>query len=148
MDRTYLQTVRSAGIYQIFAASIRKEFHWLSSVRQPNCTGTLRCRFKEQYCPNMDLPTLGYICFACDRHVQFHTSWSKIMIRQGREVHRFTCLRFVLCPQPLHNTQPSKCTVFFCTCSYFIVNAEHCYIFQPKKISPSEKMYKIILHKS
>jgi len=60
VDRTYLQTAGSAGNYQIFAPSIRKEFHWLSSVRQPNCTGTLCCRFKEQYCPNMGLPTLGY----------------------------------------------------------------------------------------
>jgi hypothetical protein len=52
------------------------------------------------------------------------------------------------CPQPVHKTQPAKCTVFYRTYLYYIVNAEYCYMFQSKKKSSSEKMCKIILHKT
>jgi hypothetical protein len=56
-------------------------------------------------------------------------------------------LRFAHCPQPLRSTQPTKCTVFFLKCLYYIVNAEYCCVFQSIKKSSSEKIYKIVLHK-
>jgi hypothetical protein len=142
-----MQTVGSAGIYQNFPSSIRNEFHWLSSVRQTNCTGTLHFSFKEQNCPNTDLPTFGYVlCLWPSRTISHKFVQNYDTERKGAA--QFYVSRSVPCSQTVHNTQSTKCIMFFLTYWYHIVNYKYCYIFQYTKESSSRKMYQIILHKT
>jgi hypothetical protein len=131
VDWTYLQTVGSAGIYQIFPPNIRKEFH---------CTGTLHFRFQEQNCPNTDLPTFGPSRTISHKLVQNYDT-------ERKGTAQFYVSRSVLCAQTVHNTQSTKCTMFFFTYWYYIVNTDHCYMFQHTKESSLRKTYLIILHK-
>ena len=48
----------------------------------------------------------------------------------------------------MHGQQNIKYTVFFLHYLYYIGNTEYCYKFQSKKKSSSEKICKIILHKT